>query len=173
MATSGNGWTVLENDSKLLYSWSVPHAHGTKLKLRQGSAGFLLVHLATRFNDTVEGLKEPLLDDWGHAYRPVRGYASWSNHASGTAMDLNATDHPLGHSGTFSKQEEAKIRRILQRYQGCIRWGGDYRTRADEMHFEINASLSRCEQVAKELVGSERGELILDANEGQRRVIYS
>lgn len=172
MPTSQNGFPVLNTDSKQLYTWTVPGAD-TKLRLRNGSAGFLLVHIATVFDQKVEELKEPLLDDWGYAYRPVRGYDTWSNHASGTAIDLNATDHPLGARGTFSPAEEAKIRRVLRRYGGAIRWGGDYQNRSDEMHFEINASLSRCEQVAKELVGGDRGEAILDANPGQRKVIYS
>ncbi len=172
MPLSQNGYPVLTSSSKNLHSWVIPGAD-TTLKLRNGSAGFLLAHLATVFDDSIEELHEPLLDDWGYAYRPVRGYADWSNHASGTAIDLNATDHPLGKRETFSDADEARIRRVLRKYSGAIRWGGDYRTRADEMHFEINVPLSQCEQIAKKLIGTKRGEAVLEANKGQREVIYS
>src|SRR5690348_2527440 len=102
--------------------------------MHNGSAGFLLAHLATRFDRRVEGLTEPVLDDWAYAYRPVRGYEVLSNHASGTAIDLNATDHPLGVTGTFTAKEQTTIHKILERYDECIRWGGDYVNRKDSMH---------------------------------------
>jgi hypothetical protein len=174
-ATSQNGWPALAADSHLLYTWSIPGASGTtRLRLRNGSAGFLLCHLATWFDSKVEGLVEPLLDDWGYAYRPVRGYeTTLSNHSSGTAMDLNATDHPLGVEDTFSLTEQRHIGKRLRLYDGAIRWGGDYRGRKDEMHFEINAPLSDCEKVARKLMETPRGRLVLEANPGQRKVILS
>lgn len=172
MPVSQNGWPGLVSTSRLLYTWTVP-GDGTRLRLRNGSAGFLLVHLATRFDRRVEDLTEPLLDDWAYAYRPVRGYATLSNHASGTAIDLNATDHPLGASGTFTYEEQRIIGRILRRYDGCIRWGGDYQGRRDEMHFELNAPLSKCEAVARSLMNSANGRAVLNANPGQRKVIES
>jgi hypothetical protein len=175
MSTSQNGWPALDADSHLLRSWVIPgKGTSTQLRLRNGSAGFLLAHLALCFDSKVEVLHEPVLDDWGYAYRPVRGYSSTlSNHSSGTAIDLNATDHPLGREDTFSDEEEWLIERFLRRYAGCIRWGGDYRGRKDEMHFELDRDLAACETVARQLVDSRRGELILAANPGQRAVIFS
>lgn len=171
MTLSQNGWPGLPAESSLLYTWTLPG--GTRLRLRCGSAGFLLCHLALWFDTEVENLEEPVLDDWGHAYRPVRGYTTLSNHASGTAMDLNATDHPLGVDHTFSLAEVGAIHTRLRLYEGCIRWGGDYSGRKDAMHFEINQPLSACERVAKKLMGSKRGQKILALNDGQRRVILS
>lgn len=178
MPVSQNQWPGLSADSSRLHTWTVPERERqkTQLRLRNGSAGFLLVHLATWFDDRLEDLTGNYsggLDDWAYAYRPVRGYATLSNHASGTAMDLNATDHPLGVNATFSRDEEALIQRRLRLYKGCIRWGGDYRGRKDEMHFEIAADLGKCERVARDLLRSPRGRRVIDANPGQERVIRS
>jgi len=74
----------------------------------------------------------------GHAYREISGSTTLSNHASGTAIDLNAPRHPLGASGTFSSTQVSRIRSILTYCDGVVRWGGDYATRKDEMHFEIS-----------------------------------
>lgn len=175
MSTSQNGWPGLPADSSKLHPWVIPgQGTDTQIRLHNGSAGFLLAHLALCFDSKVEVLDEPVLDDWGYAYRPVRGYTSTlSNHASGTAEDLNATDHPLGSPGTFTDAEVEQIHRFLTRYDGCVRWGGDYRNRKDAMHFEIDRQLSSCEAVARRLVDTKRGQLILKANPGQRAVIFS
>lgn len=174
VATSQNGWPGLASNSRLLHTWTIPGQSGTtRLRMRNGSAGFLLAHLALWFDAKVEDLVEDVLDDWAYAYRPVRGYATLSNHASGTAIDLNATDHPLGAVGTFTKTEVAAIQRRLALYKGCIRWGGNYGGRKDEMHFEIDATLGECEKVARALLDTPRGKRILAANPGQRAVILS
>lgn len=175
MATSQNGWPALAADSPLLHTWTIPGSSGTtKLRLRGGSAGFLLCHLALWFDSKVEDLVEPQLDDWGYAYRPVRGYeTTLSNHSSGTAEDLNATDHPLGVEHSFTPAEERLIGKRLALYDGCIRWGGLYRGRKDEMHFEIDRGLPTCERVARELMDTPRGIRLLEANPGQRAVILS
>lgn len=172
MPTSQNGWPVLAATSPLLHTWDLPRS-GTRLRIRNGSAGFLLVHLALWFDKKLEDLDEPLLDDWGYAYRPVRGYSDWSNHASGTAIDLNATDHPLAVDHTFTGAEERAIRHRLTLYAGAIRWGGNYSGRLDAMHFELNRDLGYCEKVARQLLDSPRGERILRDNPGQRAVILS
>lgn len=89
----------------------------------------------------VEKLEGKTLDDWGYAYRAIRGQedaGNLSNHASGTAVDLNATKHPLGKRNTFTDEQEIKIQALAAKYG--LRWGGDYKNRADEMHFEINLS---------------------------------
>lgn len=178
MPTSQNGWPALASSSPYLHTWTVPDTAKTRLRLRNGSAGFLLVHLAAWFDAKLEDLdhnyNNGALDDWAYAYRAVRGYeTNLSNHASGTAIDLNATEHPLGASGTFSTNEVALIRRRLRMYDGCIRWGGDYSGRKDEMHFEINAPLRDVERVARKLMTTQRGKAVLAANPGQGKVILS
>lgn len=173
MSASQNGWPALVPSSRLLVNWELPRSN-TRLRLRNGSAGFLLIHLALWFDKALEDLDEPLLDDWGYAYRPVRGYTNTlSNHASGTACDLNATDHPLGVDHTFTPAEVDAIHQRLKLYGGCIRWGGDYSGRIDAMHFEIDRPMGDCEKVARRLLDSPRGLRILKDNPGQRAVILS
>jgi peptidoglycan hydrolase-like protein with peptidoglycan-binding domain len=72
---------------------------------------------------------------WGYAFRPVRGGTTPSFHSAGLAIDLNAPSHPLGRRGTFKPDRARIIRALASRYG--LRWGGDYRFRADEMHFEV------------------------------------
>lgn len=174
MSISQNTWPALAPDSPKLHSWVVPNST-RKLRLRNGSAGFLLVHLALWFDERIEDVDGGILDDWGYAYRPVRGYsATLSNHSSGTAMDLNATGHVLGREGTFSVSDERLItRRVNEFFDDTIRWGGEYRGRKDEMHHEIDRPMADCERVARRLLDSPRGHRILKANPGQRAVILS
>ena len=97
----------------------------------------MLVGFAAEFHATIEPIDEGSLDDWGYAFRMVRGSTdTLSNHSSGTAIDLNATKHPLGKENTFSKEDAAKCVALAAKY-GC-KWGGTYKARKDDMHFEIN-----------------------------------
>lgn len=175
MSTSQNGFPVLYSGSRYLHKWVIPGT-GRYFTIRNGSAGFLLAHNALWFHQAIEQLSGGIWDDWGHAVRPVRGQTSgYSNHASGTAVDLNATKHPRGvaTSRTFAPTEITRIHIRLRLYGGCIRWGGDYNSTPDGMHFEIDRSLSSCEKQAKGLLDSIRGKQLLDANPGQRAVILS
>jgi hypothetical protein len=81
-------------------------------------------------------------DDWSYVYRDVRGGGALSNHASATAIDINATRHPLGvpTGRGFTAAQIAEVHQILRELKGVIRWGGDYRNRPDAMHFEIDAA---------------------------------
>lgn len=178
MSTSQNGYPVLEvrYDGPLprLRRWVIPGT-GRHLILRDGSAGFVLLHLALWLHETVERIDHGVWDEWGWASRPVRGSSTTtSNHASGTACDLNATLHPLGKRGTFSPAQAKRIRRRLRiMYLGMVRWGGDYRIRADEMHFELVRPLGSVERLARGLMRTKRGRRILAANPGAREVIES
>lgn len=142
MAVSQNGYRA--NDRSLIASYKVP---GGKISMRRGDVATVLSYVANRFHSEVEPLKWP--GNWGYAERKIRGGSSLSNHASGTAIDLNAPAHYLGARGTFSAKQVRAIRRILNDCGGVIRWGGDYRGRKDEMHFEINAGTSAVARVAK------------------------
>lgn len=148
MAVSQNGYVA--NDVTRTQSWKIP---GTvrAVRLRKGSPGALLVHFAVWFDKNIEDIEAGELDDWGYAERPIRGGTTLSNHASGTALDLNSTKHPLGARGTFTKEKAAKIRAKLKDYDGCIRWGGDYTNRADEMHFEIDRDVAACDAALKKV----------------------
>ncbi len=174
MATSQNGYPGLQAGSSQLHKWIIPDAD-RHFMLRHGSAGFLLAHFILWFHETIQklNLKGDQWDEWAYAWRDVRGSTtSLSNHASGTAVDLNATRYPLG-TMLMAVWRKAKIRLRLRLYRSCLRWGGDYEGRKDEMHVEINRNLAACEKVARRLMKTKRGIRIIKANPGQRQVILS
>lgn len=175
MTTSQNGWPTLSAESPSLVTWIIPTKQGpVRIRLRNGSAGFILVHFALWWADKVEPLVGKILDDWGWAPRPIRGSTEISNHASGTALDLNATRWPLGTTYMpASMVARIRIRLRAMIYRGALRWGGDYHSRKDQMHTEINVTLSAAEKVARRLMKTPRGRRILKANPGQQKVILS
>jgi hypothetical protein len=136
--TSQNGWPV---NPPLKTRW-VPGSSNTRMTLADGPAGDLLNHVAGQLQQRVESFDlNPATgprDDGGYNYRPIAGSSTISNHASGTAFDLNATLHPQHASGTFTPAQVTEIHSILDEVDGVVRWGGDYSPqRIDEMHFEI------------------------------------
>jgi hypothetical protein len=140
MASSQNGWPASDEPRTIgVEAYVVP---GTQIKIGcSKKVAPLLINFCAEFNMEVEKLEGKVYDDWGYAYRAIRGQedaGNLSNHASGTAVDLNATKHPLGKRNTFTDEQEVKIRALAAKYG--LRWGGDYKNRADEMHFEINLS---------------------------------
>lgn len=144
MVLSQNGYSA--NDISQTAEYVI--GDGRKVRLRRGDAGFLLKHFADWFDKHIEDIDQGA-DDWGYAARTIRGDSTQlSNHASGTALDLNATKHPLGKRGTFTAAKASAIRQRLKLYGGVIRWGGDYVNRADEMHFEINANAANVARIA-------------------------
>jgi len=132
---SSNGW-LASKDAAELHIVSVP-IEGTKIKVRCAKAvAPLIAGFCKEFNELIEPIDGCALDDWGYCFRNVRGSTDkLSNHSSGTAIDLNATKHPLGKIGTFPPEKVPMIRALAKKYG--LKWGGDYKGRADEMHFEI------------------------------------
>lgn len=170
MATTQNGYEVLTKDSDQLYEWVIPGCARTFV-LRQGPPGFLLANFLLWFHDSIEPLDEGPQDDWGWSHRLISGSTVVSNHASGTAADFNAARHPFGTRNTFSTIDATKIRARLKLYQGAIRWGGDYRSRADEMHIEVDGNEDTCATVAKVHLQLPRGRRIKRANPSQTVLI--
>lgn len=175
MAISENGWPVLSSGSAHLYRWAIPTKQGTVyLLMRSGSVGFVLAFWVSLFAARIQPVFGKVLDDWGYAYREIRSSTGWSNHASATAVDLNALQHPLGKVGTMVKA--SLVRLLLKtRMRGRIKWGGDYQNRKDEMHFEIypGIQMPECEALAKTLLKTKRGKAIIAANPTQMKVINS
>lgn len=157
MARSQNGWGVLTEAPPAVV---VPGAPTVKLRLRPGNVAYLLVRVAAWVHENVERLDKPVVeggkllptDDWGWANRNVReSDTQVSNHASGTAEDLNATEHPRGVKRTWTQAEIAKINAHLREYEGTVRWGELYSTTIDGMHFEINRDADEVARVASKL----------------------
>jgi D-alanyl-D-alanine carboxypeptidase-like protein len=144
-ARSQNGWSA--NDRSVIASYQLP---GGKVAMRKGDVSVVLIWVAQQFHESVEKLVWP--GNWGYAERPIRGSSTTlSNHASGTALDLNAPQHPLAKVGTFSAGQVRAIRQILDFCEGVVRWGGDYSGRRDEMHFEINAGSDAVRRIADKI----------------------
>jgi hypothetical protein len=144
MTQSANGWTASKVRADIgIESFPVP---GTKVKLACAkSVAPLLIGFAAEFHELIEPIDEGGLDDWGYAFRDVRGVpGKLSNHSSGTAIDLNATKHPLGKAGTFPAEKVPMIKALAKKYS--LTWGGsDNWRRKDEMHFEVAIPPSKVE----------------------------
>ena len=148
METSYNGYPASKDPAEInIKSYPVK---GTDRKLRCAeSVGPLLAAFAAEFHELIEPIDQGTFDDWGYAYRMVRGNATkLSCHSSGTAIDLNATRHALGKVGTFPAEKVPMIRALAKKYG--LKWGGDYVNRKDEMHFEVEVSAAK----AKALIAS-------------------
>ena len=132
---SQNGWTASKDQKEINIKGFL--VKGTNITLRcEANAGLILAAFASEFNEQIEKLEGATFDDRSYAYRPVRGQTTGlSNHASGTAIDLNALKHPLGKKGTFGVPKEMLLKQLVKKYG--LRWGGSYASRPDEMHFEI------------------------------------
>lgn len=171
MPLSQNGWPVLASDSSFLHSWKLRLAGGElTMTLRRGASGLVLCHLLLWFDEVVE----PVLgdgDDHGWALRRIAGSTEYSNHSSGTAVDLNASQHPAGTPHTFNLIQTHRIeRRVSYFFKDSVRWGGSY-THPDEMHFEINKDHTVIRTLAITLRGTNRGRAILALNPGQRQYL--
>ena len=145
---SQNNW-IASKDASEIYIVSIP-IKGTTVKVRCAKAvAPLIAGFCAEFHELIEPIDHGSLDDWGFNFRMVRGSTDkLSNHSSGTAVDLNATKHPLGKAGTFPSEKVPMIRAIAKKYG--MMWGGDFRHRPDPMHYEITVSPAK----AAELIGS-------------------
>lgn len=148
MATTQRGWPVILDASA---TTPLDAITGRALS---GDVHTIFTFLCARY----ERLVEPIIKghSWGWSYRPVRGYTDvWSEHAAGTAIDLNAPAHPMGRSGTFTPAQVQGIRQVLRECGGVVVWGGDWKTRPDEMHFELRHDPAGIARVAKLIRGEQ------------------
>jgi hypothetical protein len=148
MASSQNGWPASPDRNAIDIISIEVEGCKTKFALTKKVAPIFKAFLA-EFNEKVEKIDKGQ-DDWGYAFRQVRGSTDMlSNHASGTAVDVNALKHPLGAKDTFKPEEVEVIRELCTKYG--LRWGGDYKNRRDEMHFEIMESPKKVKARIKRL----------------------
>jgi hypothetical protein len=132
---SDNGWPASKNPAEIgIKSYLIK---GTDIKIRCAKkAGPLLAAFAAEFNEKIEPIDKGALDDWGYCFRMVRGREDrLSNHSSGTAIDLNATKHPLGAENTFTPEKTLLVLELAAKYG--LKSGITYKQRKDPMHFEV------------------------------------
>lgn len=75
-------------------------------------------------------------DDWGQACRPIAGTDTPSNHAYGTAIDIDATKNYQGRRYQDTPIWKAGKDAIRRWERLGNRWGGRF-SNPDGMHFEI------------------------------------
>lgn len=118
--------------------------------VKSGAVATVFRDLVLRYMDTVEPLNQGWC--WGYEFRVIRGGSGdLSNHSSASALDLNSPLHPQGTAGTMSKDAARGARSLVERYEGCIAWGGDWVGSVDEMHWEVSADQARIEQLAADI----------------------
>ena len=149
MENSYNGYPASKDPAAINIKSYLVRGTDRKLKCAE-SVGPLLAAFAAEFHELIEPIDEGTFDDWGYCYRMVRGDATkLSNHSSGTAIDLNATHHALGKVGTFPAEKVPMIRALAKKYG--LKWGGDYKNRKDEMHFEVEISATKAKDLITKL----------------------
>lgn len=92
----------------------------------------MILHLQTAFRNVIKRGLADQIKAWDGCYqvRNKRGLSSWSLHAWGLAIDINAAWNPLGKKPTISPE-------LVKCFTdaGFI-WGGLW-SRPDGMHFEL------------------------------------
>lgn len=132
---SENGYPLIDN----VYACEEWFIRDVVFQTAPGEPTQLLKQFAEWFDTAIEPVTLGYDDDY--SWRPGElippSGVVYSNHGSGTSIDLNAERHPLGQRGTFTPDQTAAIRAKVAEYGGRLAWGGDYSDIPDEMHFEI------------------------------------
>ncbi|WP_405777291.1 hypothetical protein [Streptomyces sp. NBC_01538] len=126
---SANGWPVLTQATEYDIEGS-----GQSVRLADGDASVLLLHVARRFHYEIDELRKG--DVHGHRSSGAVRAPYESNHLSGTALAIRPEAYPVGVKGGLYPRELAIVRDILTELDGAVRWGGDFET-PKESHFEI------------------------------------
>jgi hypothetical protein len=131
--TSQNGWPANKDPKAILITpYAVALKGGNKTVSLAPGASAALIQMIMWWDQNIE----PVTTLGGYNYRDIRGSTSTlSNHASGTAVDINASKHPLGVRGTVSAADALRI--AAKAASLGLRWGGTYVSRPDEMHVEL------------------------------------
>lgn len=138
MTTSQNGWPSSTNRAAIYVANYLIDGANQHLAMCAGAAP-VLAAFAAEFNKLVTPINAPgtVYDDWGYGCGDNRGIGAMdSNHASGTAIDLNATKHIQGGTVSgYTPAQEHQITLLCTKYG--LRWGFTYHQNKDPMHFEI------------------------------------
>lgn len=129
---SSNGWPMVDQGS---CTWvGIPGTNVT-LQIQNGAPLAILRAFAADFHAHVEPLRDPDSACW----TATNSVAS-SNHLSGTAMDLNWNSHPfqIANAG-FDAAKIARVRELIDFYEGTVFWGNDWTSPKDAMHFQLGS----------------------------------
>lgn len=142
-----NGWSIIQANYSTLDRSNVP---GTNVQpapgVRKGDVAVVLHEVARQFHLNVQSLVKGWA--WGWAQPQVLPGGTYSNHGSGTAIDLNAPNFPMGKRNMTAKQI-SECRKIVTNMSGVVRWGGEYPgANVDQMHFEIVGNDAQVKELA-------------------------
>lgn len=148
--TSQNGWPVAsagqQDERPLIRDVQVPNG------VLAGDVAYVFRWLAARYDRRVEKIVKGWC--WGWFVKVIEGSSTISNHSSGTAVDINAPANPMGQGTTKRSMTPAQIaecHKLEDESDDVLRWGGDYVSRNDPMHWEIVGSRAAVRQfVAKQ-----------------------
>jgi hypothetical protein len=128
-ARSANGWPVLKEARSFTIEGS-----GRSVRLADGDASVILLHVARRFHYEVDQLRAG--DVTGHVTGRAVAEDYESNYLSGSALAIRPHAYPVGVKGGLYPMELVVVRDILAELDGVVAWGGDFAT-PKESHFEI------------------------------------
>ena len=157
MANSQNGWPVAtggqQDRGALVRDVTVPNG------VLAGDVAVVFRWLAAEYDARVERLQKG--ECWGWFVKTIEGSSTISNHASGTAVDFNAPDNPMGQ-GTTKRSLTAKqidtCHALERESGGVLRWGGDF-SRNDPMHWEIDAGRTAVAAFARKIKETKMADL--------------
>lgn len=134
MEKSMNGWPASPDPDDLDLVWITVATRTFRVKR---VAAPLFEYAIRRWHREVSPLTGGVMDEWSYAYRVIRGSTTGmlSNHSSGTAVDLDATEFPMGVR-RMTRRQRWRVRRIVKALGGQVRWGGEWGY-PDEMHLEL------------------------------------
>jgi len=142
MPRSINGWRVIgPHDHDMLATGHIPGTH-RKITTRKEVLPFFLA-LAHDYDKHVTSIDRGHWDEGGYNYRKSRLNSNWSNHSSGTAVDLDwAHEGSMSASRSFFDSDHPKhhagIKYLKKKYGDLINWGGDWHgSNYDPMHWEL------------------------------------
>jgi hypothetical protein len=152
MKKSYNGWPA----SPTLKTRTIEPVKGVKLPIVDNqNVDDVFTYLVQQYHKRVDDVTRPHpRDDWGFAFRDNRNNpGELSCHASGTAVDLDATEHPnsVAVAKTFTAQDVREIHAILRELEGTVRWGGDFKHTVDGMHFEIAVEPGELQKIGSKI----------------------
>lgn len=130
---SENGWQppdLRPGDPRL--AWYTVPGTTVSLQLQVGIPATFLLAVAADFHAYIE----PLRDADSASYTDGNSVYT-SNHKNATAEDLNWDSHDFEVRGTFTADQQATIRQMVDFYEGWIFWAGDWDDPVDEMHWQM------------------------------------
>lgn len=150
MPNSQNGWPIVPrsavDEAPLIRNIKVPNG------VLKGDVAIIFRWLAGEYDRRVEPLKAGTC--WGWFVKVIEGSTVASNHGSGTAVDFNAPQNPMGSGTTKKSMTAAQIatcHAIERESDNVLRWGGDF-SRNDPMHWEIIGSRAAVRALARRLI---------------------